>query len=369
MRALFTVLLVVHGLIHLMGFAKAFGLAELAQLTQPISRARGVAWLAAAALFLASAAAVHLWPRGFWALGAVAIVVSQIVIAGSWRDARFGTIANVAALIGVIHGLAARGPWSAHAQYERDVAAGVARAVPTTPVLVTEADLARLPPPVAKYLRVTGSVGQPRVHSFRAHARGQIRGGPNARWMNISLEQHNFYDEPARLFFLDASLFAVPFEAFHRFVGATATMRVKIASLFPMVDAGGPDMNRAEMVTILNDMAILAPATLIDPHIRWEEVDARTARATFTHAGHTIRAELSFAESGDLVDFWSDDRSAISADGKSFTTMRWSTPVRDYRQFGPRRLATRGEGRWHAPEGAYDYLRFELVDIAYNVSR
>ena len=40
-------LLTVHGLIHLMGFAKAFGYADLPQLSQPISREWGVLWLLA----------------------------------------------------------------------------------------------------------------------------------------------------------------------------------------------------------------------------------------------------------------------------------------------------------------------------------
>src|SRR5229473_2026019 len=50
MRWIPIALLGVHGLIHLMGFAKAFGYADLPQLTQPISRAWGVVWLVAACL-------------------------------------------------------------------------------------------------------------------------------------------------------------------------------------------------------------------------------------------------------------------------------------------------------------------------------
>ena len=55
MRWVVVVLLAVHGLIHLMGFAKAFGYAELPQLTQPISREVGVLWLGAGVLVVASA--------------------------------------------------------------------------------------------------------------------------------------------------------------------------------------------------------------------------------------------------------------------------------------------------------------------------
>jgi hypothetical protein len=42
MRWVLIALIGVHGLIHLIGFAKGFGYADLPQLTQPISRAWGL---------------------------------------------------------------------------------------------------------------------------------------------------------------------------------------------------------------------------------------------------------------------------------------------------------------------------------------
>ena len=62
------------------GFAKTFGYGELPQLTQPISRAGGVAWLAAASLIVVSAVMFGLGHRRFWMVSAVALVVSQVVI-------------------------------------------------------------------------------------------------------------------------------------------------------------------------------------------------------------------------------------------------------------------------------------------------
>lgn len=64
-RIAFAVIVVIHGLIHLMGFAKAFGLAALPALTQPISRAMGVVWLSAAILTIGTGVAMVVWPRGF----------------------------------------------------------------------------------------------------------------------------------------------------------------------------------------------------------------------------------------------------------------------------------------------------------------
>jgi hypothetical protein len=53
-----------------MGFAKAFGYADLPQLTQPISRAWGVAWLVAACLMTMSTAMLGAGARNFWMVGA-----------------------------------------------------------------------------------------------------------------------------------------------------------------------------------------------------------------------------------------------------------------------------------------------------------
>jgi len=355
--------LVVHGLIHLMGVAKAFGLADLPQLTQPISRAWGLAWLLAAGLVVVTAAMLAAGARGYWLLGAVALVASQLVIGSAWRDAWAGTAANVLLLLVVAHGWLTEGPASFHAQYLRDVAAGLARAG-DAPV-VTEADLVRLPAPVQRYLRVTRAVGQPRVRNYRIRFTGRIRSGPTARWMPFTAEQQSFVDQPTRLFLMRASLFGVPVEAFHRLIDGHARMQVKAAGIVPIENASGDEMDRAETVTLFNDMCLLAPGTLIGPDIAWEPVDAITVRARFTQRGHTIAATLVFDAAGYLVNFLSDDR-ARTADG-TLTPMRFSTPVRDYRAFGPLRLAGYGEAHWHPPGGEYAYGEFTMVDVVTNV--
>ena len=97
----FAIVLVVHGLIHLIGFAKAFELAELPQLTLPISRWLGAGWLLAALLFLAAAATLFLWPRGWRAIAVCAVVVSMFVIVPSWSDAKFGVLGNLIVAIGI----------------------------------------------------------------------------------------------------------------------------------------------------------------------------------------------------------------------------------------------------------------------------
>jgi hypothetical protein len=364
MKTILALLLAAHGLLHLLGFSKAFSLGKEGAIRHDISPPLGVMWLAGAALFVTAAALVFAAPRWWWAPALVAIVVSQVVILAAWSDARVGTLPNAVILAVVVVAILGLLPTSFRSVYRREVEAGLARATPQAPV--TDADLAPLPPLVQRYLRYAGVVGRSRVQSARVALAGTMRPAPGAAWMAITAEQHTFFDRPERIFLMHASRAGVPFEALHLYAGDAATMRVKLASVVPIVDAKGPEMNRAETVTMFNDMCVLAPATLIDSHVRWESIDAHTVAATFTNAGNTIAAVLSFDDAGALTSFASDDR-LESADGKTFRSYRWTTPLRDYRDYHGTRLASHGEAAWRHPEGEYVYARFDLIDVEYNV--
>ena len=367
MTVALALLLAGHGLLHLLGVAKAFRLAPLPQLTQPIAPAAGVAWLAAAGLFVASAVALVMWPRWWWTLTLAAIVVSTIVIVPSWSDARFGVAVNLLAATAALFGFLAQGPGSLRASYDDDVARAVV-AGPPIPAL-TEADLASLPEPVQRYLRVTRTLGQPHVVSFQVRSTGRIRSGRDARWIPLAIEQSNVVTgQRSRFFYFNGSMMGVPLQGYHRKIGASAAMRVKAAGLVSVAEASGPEMDQSETVTLFNDMCLFAPASLIDPSIVWEWSGHNSVRAAFTNAGHTIRAELSFNDDGELIDFRSSDRYQASADGRTFKKLAWSTPLRDYREFGQVRLASRGEARWHEPEGSWAYIELTTDEVRYNLS-
>jgi hypothetical protein len=237
--------------------------------------------------------------------------------------------------------------------------------MPIDAPVLTEVDVAPLPDPVRRYLRATGMVGQPLIRNYRVRMRGCIGGGPTARWMPFEADQQSIADRPTRLFWIRATMMGVPVDGLHRLADGHAIMRIKPLGAFAVVDAAGAEMDQGETVTLFNDMCLLAPGTLVDPAIQWEPVDARTAKARFTHAAHTISATLLFDDDGLLKDFVSDDRFA-STDGEEFKRWRWSTPIAEYRAHGPYRLAARGEARCHPPEGEYVYAAIDILDVEYN---
>ncbi len=365
------VLLAGHGLLHLLGVAKAFGWAEVPQLRHSISPGSGVLWLLGALLVVAAAVLLAAGsPPWWWAVALLGALASQAAIASSWSDARFGTAANLVLLLAAGYGFASQGPTSLSAQFADRVAAAVAEVDTASRTSLTEDDLADLPAPLAAYVRRSGAIGRPRVTSLSATFHGRIRSGADQSWMPFTGTQLNTYgSRPQRLFIMDATRSGLPVTVLHSYRGTTATMRAKVLSLFPVVNASGPEMDRGETVTVFNDLVVLAPGAIVDAPVRWTAVDADHVRGVFTNGDQAVAAELTFDANHDLVDFTSRDRLRASVDGKSFEPQVWSTPLAAHREADGRRVLVRGEGRWHAPqpEGVFTYVELHIDDIVYNV--
>ena len=366
MRVVLSLLLLLHGAIHLPGFVKGLGLAQVPQLQQAISPRVGLAWLVAAILLVCSSVLVHVAPRVWWMVALPGVLLSQFLIVGAWSDARFGTLANVLLLVPLAIVIADQRPSSLRNRFARDVASLLA-ADPSTvaPALVTEADLAPYPQQLQRYLRRAGVVGKPRVRNVRLTFTAQMRSDANAPWMESTATQYEFYDPPARLFFLQASRGGLPFDVFHRYVGAEATFQVRVAGLVPVVNESGPLMTRAETVTLFNDMCLLAPGSLIGAPVSWTVMDDSTLRGRYTNAGHTIEAVLTFDADGDIQNFVSHDRGK-EVDGKQLV-LPWDTPVSAYATFEGVRIVGQAEARYEENGRQSAYGRFTITGADFNV--
>jgi hypothetical protein len=229
---------------------------------------------------------------------------------------------------------------------------------------LTESDLAPLPPPVRRYVRRSGAVGKPQVDRVRVEWRAKMYRKPGEAPMDAPAVQVSFFaGPPVRLFFMTARMKGLPVQVFHDYRGEAASMRVRAALLFDVVDLAGEAFSRGETVTVLNDMCFFAPGTLVDPRLTWAPVDDRSARVTFKNGRHVVEATLRFDEADELVDFWSDDRPAL-VDGK-LRPYRWRTPLSGYRAVQGRWLAARGSVVYEYPEGPFTYGEFEVRSISF----
>lgn len=232
--------------------------------------------------------------------------------------------------------------------------------------ILKESDIAHLPPPVRRYLAYSGAVGKPRVWNFRLTFDAVMYRKPGGPGLALPSEQYNFYERPARFFFMKGSLFLVPMRVLHAYSEGKATMQVRVAGLFNAVDLSGRELTEGETVTILDDTCFFAPSALAGAAFTWESINDRSARVFFRNGPYRVSAVLHFNERGELINLVSEDRSALQDDG-TLRKAPWSTPIRDYREFQGRRIATHGDTIWHYPEGDYTYGTFTLRSIEYNL--
>lgn len=358
------VVIFIHALIHLLGFLKAFQLAEINQLTQHISKPIGILWLIALILFLATAIQLISNYNPWWITGIIGVILSQVLIILFWQDAKFGTIPNVIILIAVIIGAA---NYFLEREYLDAVDNNFKNNNPGIKEILSEADIQHLPIIVQKYIRYTGSVGKEKVYNFKAEFSGGIRSNPGEEYMQLKSAQYNFMKNPARLFYIEAKKMGIPAVGTHIYQNEKAIFKIKLLSLFTVVDASGEMMDQGETVTVFNDMCFIAPATLIDNRITWESIDDLTVKAIFTNGKIKISAILYFNEKGELVNFISNDR--YDTDGKTYKNYPWSTPVKSYVDINCYRLPAGADLIYSRPDGEFTYGQFQLKDIKYNCSK
>ena len=359
LKAIFIFITLVHGLIHFMGFSKAFGYGNITQLTKEISKPMGVLWFITALLFI-FCIALYLFKKDSWVYFAlIAVVLSQILITLVWKDAKFGTILNVIVLAVAITSWAT---YHFKMVFEADVKNHLSRSNFSNTDLLTEADIAKMPYPVQKYILYSEAIGKPKAKNMKITFDGQMR-EKGKDFFKFNSVQYNFFDDPTRLFFMNAKMFGIAVPVYHCYQNATATMQVKLLGLFDVVNVKGTEMNKAETVTVFNDMCLMAPASLIDRRIEWTAIDDLSAKATFTNGVNKISATLYFNEHGQLINFVSDDRYVIG-DMKQY---RFSTPVKEYSKINRRNIWQYGETIWHYPDGEFVYGKFYLKSIEYNV--
>lgn len=351
--------LVVHGLIHLLGFVKAFSFAEVRQITAPVRRIDGVLWLVAGVLFGVTALLVGLRVVNWWMCGGAAVLLSQYLIIRYWHDANFGTVANIVLSAAIIAGI---GHSQMTGTFRDDVASLLTKE--NEKVLLQETDLAGLPEPVRKYVRYTGAVGKPRVSAFRIDFEGQIRKDDNAAWMPLVTEQYNTLQPANRLFFMKATMMGIPVTGYHRFVGEGASMDIRLLSLLSIEYMKGAAMDTAETVTFFNDMCVFAPGALVDKRIEWLLTIGNSVMAQFTNNGISISAWLHFNDEGQLINFVSDDRYALQEDNQ-MKKVRWSTPLSNYTEINGMRLAGFAATIYHYNGRDLKYGEFRTKYVAY----
>ena len=167
----------------------------------------------------------------------------------------------------------------------RDVQALRERACPARAGVVTEEMLEELPEPVRRYLRYAGVVGRPFPGTVRLRQKGRMRTGPGQPWMPLDAEEHYSVQPPGFVWAGTARLGPLPVaRARDMYAGGQGRMLVKVALLWPVVDASGAQMTQGEMTRYLSEM-IWFPAAFLADNIAFQAVDDSSASIHRVNSG------------------------------------------------------------------------------------
>jgi hypothetical protein len=228
LRFFFTIIMFAHGLIHFMGFAKAFGYGNITQLTKDISKSMGSFWLLTTLLFMIATILILLKNESWIIIAMLTAMLSQLLIFTVWKEAKFGTIAN---LIIIVVAFLSWTTYNFEATFKKDVASNLAKSKNTKIEILTEDDIQLLPKPVQKYIRYCGVINKPKVKNVRIVFEGEMRDKAKD-WFKFRSVQYNFFEEPTRLFFMKAKMFGITVPGYHNYQNANASMQVKFFGLF-----------------------------------------------------------------------------------------------------------------------------------------
>jgi hypothetical protein len=233
------------------------------------------------------------------------------------------------------------------------------------PSVVTEAMLAGLPEPAQRYLRHAGVVGRPPVETVRVRQTCRMHPSPDgALSLPILAEQWYTVDPPG--FVWDATVPAggVPVvRGRDAYVGGHGMMTILLGSLFPLVDASGPEMDQASLTRYLSEMPWFPTAFLAD-RISWEPIDDATVRVSIADGDRHATGTLVIDPEGRLTEFRSERHAKV---GDGYELRPWSAPTLGYGELGGLRLPTRGAAVWTLPDGTrHQYIDVELTAIDFD---
>ncbi len=229
--------------------------------------------------------------------------------------------------------------------------------------VITKADLAGLPQCVQKWLERSQLIGKEKAGTVRLKQKGLMRLKEDQPWMPVEAEQYFTVDEPG--FIWKAKVKMNPliyFTGKDKYDQGKGEMNIKVLSLIPVVNARGDEINQGTLLRYLAEMAWF-PSAALNSYLKWEEIDANSARVTMSCQGVTGSGIYTFDDNGDVVSFFA--RRYREENGRYILT-DWGGVTKGYSEFNGVRISSRTDVIWKLETGDFTWFQCEITDIEYN---
>lgn len=367
LSAALVILLIIHGTIHLVGFAKSVLPERVTAIKKKIGKITGLYWLATCILFFISSM-LFLLKNDSWLITTTAgILLSQYLIFSHWGDAKYGTFMNTILLFVLVFSLGKR-QFNEKIVDETNQLISKAGTPDPSAVMVTDSQLNRLPPVVQKWLRQSGVVKQVIPFQVQISQSGRMRTKTNSdNWMPFTARQVNTIIIPGFIWHADVNMFAgIGFKGRDWLVNGHGEMLIKFLSLIPVVNASGSEIDQGSMIRNLAEICwVPSMATL--PYISWEQSDSLSAIATMTINNVSVSGTFYFNHTGENIRFEAQ-RYYDRKEGATLEHWVVDNDPQSIRPFNGIRVPTKSTITWKLKEGDFTWLNLTVEDITYQAA-
>ena len=362
MRIALIILIGIHGIIHLFGFFKAFGLSEFQAISQPISKTYGILWILTFLLFAISVMLILVHSNYWWVSVLLAVIISQFLIFNYWSDAKYGTIANLMILFAAIIGYET---FHFTDRINRERISQFQHAPLKNQELVTEKALIGLPPIIQLWLTNSGIIGKKRITNVHLVQELQLKMKPEQEgWYNAKAEQYFTIEPPAFIWNINADMnFKLSVVGRDKFEDGKGEMIIKLLSLIPVVNAKNDE--KIDQATLQRYLAEIVwfPSAALNQHIKWEALDDFSAMATMKYKGTKGSGLFYFDKDGNFQKFVA----MRYPDSKAKEPVEWTVTAKKIEKRNGIKIPIECEASWELEKGNWTWLKLKITDIQYDL--
>ena len=233
--------------------------------------------------------------------------------------------------------------------------------------VLTEEDIAKLPEPIKRYIRICGYIGQPRiVNADLIWSESFFRSKPEAKWMKMKTRQFNSVPQPMRIAHMKTRMLGlISFEGRDKFDAGQGHMFGKLGGLFTIFDARDPEIAKSALIVIFAEI-IMLPEYALQDYITWESWDEKSATARINYMGIEARGTFFFDDMGFISRFETNDR-LMDVPGQAYQQHPYYIEVLGYHQERDITIPHEVSANWILDDNIFCYWKGKIARIIYNV--
>lgn len=361
MKVLFLILVIIHALIHILAFLKAFDLAELKEFTNPVSKPLGIIWFITF-LILTTAAVLYFFNSQYWwVFGLTGAVLSQVLIFQFWSEAKFGTIPNVLIMLVAI---VAFSQFYFDKKIQKEVAYVLHESNNPKDKIISKDMLIGLPSPVQNWLENSGIVGKPAMRTVYMEQVFDIKLKPDQKdWYSTKAEQYITSYPPAFVWTANMQMMPLLY-AFGRdkFIDGEGEMLFKLLSIIPVAkDGNNPQINEAALQRYLGEI-VWIPSAALENNITWEAIDGNSAKATLSYKGTSGSGIFTFNENGEVEKYTA---MRYMGSGPEAKRLEWFVTILESQVMDDIKIPNKCTATWRLESGDWNWSKIEITQINY----